>query len=314
MVENRKSKLVKLGRIYQKIPPKFLSILDLPFDLLLKEKSHCPMIVLLAAPRSGSTLTYQILTAGLDCFYLTNMWNMLYATPLVGGLISKFLIKNHCFKFNSSGGFVPGIAGQSEGLSFWQYWSGQGLVEDGSGWNHRLIRRISSKQSKLYGVYRKPFVTGFLGHSFCVSLIRQYFPNSIFIHLKRDILSNAYSIYVRKGKINNGLYSLSPLYLIENRDKLSLHEQVVTQVVEIHKIISSNTKYQDTIQITYEEVCKSPVGFIKKVVSTARNHNFKIKSTIEYLPKNLRPKIISSDVNQDTYLIDKYIREQGIKL
>ena len=70
-----------------------------------------PMIAVISAPRSGSTLTTQILARGTKSLYLTNLWNLLYALPLIGGFLSSN--KQVRKKFQSNLGWVDGIYGES---------------------------------------------------------------------------------------------------------------------------------------------------------------------------------------------------------
>ena len=87
MNKGRKSIFVILGRLFQSIPPLFF----IWIEVILKKcyiKKY-PLIIIISPPRSGSTLTYQILSRGSKSLYLTNLWNLLYSTPIIGGLLSK---------------------------------------------------------------------------------------------------------------------------------------------------------------------------------------------------------------------------------
>ena len=108
----RDSIFIQIGRLIQKINPKYYNWIE--FVPNNKETEFYPMIFLLSSPRSGSTLTYQILTAGIKSSYLTNLWNLLYGIPFFGGLWSKD--KKSDINFTSNKGWVEGIYGESEGL------------------------------------------------------------------------------------------------------------------------------------------------------------------------------------------------------
>jgi len=87
------------------------------------------VVILLALPRGGSTLTYQVLVHGLKAAYLSNLGNLFYQVPLFGGLVSNWLCGNYRSDFRSRQGFVTGACGPAEGLRFWSYWCSQGLRE-----------------------------------------------------------------------------------------------------------------------------------------------------------------------------------------
>ena len=89
----RHSIFTKTGRIFQMINPILFRILEIGFKH--KRMKKYPIIAVIAPPRSGSTLTYQILANGVQSLYLTNLWNLFYAIPIIGGLLSKNKSSNH---------------------------------------------------------------------------------------------------------------------------------------------------------------------------------------------------------------------------
>src|SRR6056297_3856002 len=98
---SRNSLLTKLGRRYQDISPVFRFI-DYPFRALTnKRESNVPAVFLVAPPRSGSTLTYQLLTHSFENFHLTNIWNLLYSTPILGSILSEKFCYNKVTEFKS---------------------------------------------------------------------------------------------------------------------------------------------------------------------------------------------------------------------
>ena len=173
-----------------------------------------PMIAVISAPRSGSTLTTQILARGTKSLYLTNLWNLLYALPLIGGFLSSN--KQVRKKFQSNLGWVDGIYGESEGMRFWEYWIGQSLEEP--------LKKVPSSRvnyiKKVFGRLLKNnlMIVSYLGHAFSVQELRNMFPGIIFIYLKRDKIDNLNSIInVNKDR---DWFSLKPIgWKEKNRSK-----------------------------------------------------------------------------------------------
>ena len=181
--------LLSLARLFQSIPPVFLTWID--FCIPKKKSNSFPIIFVIAPPRSGSTLTYQLLNRGTKSLYLSNFWNLLYSLPYIGGRYVKSISKNK--SFNSDRGLVSGLSGESEGMRFWSYWTGQGLIEDENMVIDKRVKYIKSVFSSLLSK-EVPMISGYLGHSFSLKFLRENFPGSIFIYLKRDELSNIYSM------------------------------------------------------------------------------------------------------------------------
>ena len=84
-MKGRDSLMVSLGRAIQELPLAWLRPLEKLF--LWMAPSREPWVIfLIAPPRSGSTVCYQALVHSLQPLYLSNLWNLLYQTPLLGGL------------------------------------------------------------------------------------------------------------------------------------------------------------------------------------------------------------------------------------
>ena len=258
---NRRSFIIRAGRGLQKISP-FFRFLDYPFRvpfLLKNNKNHIPSVFILAPPRSGSTIAYQVLTEAFKNEHLTNVANLLYATPVLGSIISGKLCKNYHTSFQSEKGFVPGICGEAEGLMFWKYWAGQGLIESEGCYRLLRLQKLERLLSLRHRKDRKVYISGYLGHVFCVSLLRKAFPNAIFVHLERNLIDNAASIY-RFSK--NGRFSLQPQSL--DNFQGSKPEWVAHQIIHIQSQIHEQ-ETDDTIRVHYENLCKDPEKEMRRI-------------------------------------------------
>lgn len=268
---NRNSLSVRLGRVFQRLPLSFLRPIELPFvGLSGRAKQEPVMIVLLALPRSGSTLTYQVLTHGLESLYLTNTWNTLYALPLLGGWLSRLECADHSSDFQSSQGFVRGLCGPAEGLKFWSYWTGQGLNETsadadarrpGASGRAKYLRKI------LAVLTRKdmPFVTGYVGHALAVAEMQSLFPGAIFVRLMRDPLSNACSILRIRERRHSRHFSVFPKECVQYKEA-DIYRQVAAQVHFLNRHIDAAIDHERTISISYEALCENPAREVNRVV------------------------------------------------
>jgi hypothetical protein len=119
----RDAVLVRLARRVQDLPLAPLGALEVP----LLRREGPPPLILLAGPRSGSTLLYQTLVHALGAPYLSNLGNALHVLPLLGGTLTRRL-GGGASDFRSQEGFVEGLLGPAEGLRFWSHWLGAGLA------------------------------------------------------------------------------------------------------------------------------------------------------------------------------------------
>ena len=142
---------IKIGRIFQSVSPA-LRFLDYPFRLpyAFKTSESLPAIFILAPPRSGSTLLYQLLTEAFYNVHLTNISNLLFSTPVLGSVLSDWLCKNYKTNFESSKGFVQGLCGEAEGMKFWKYWMGQALYPNEASLKPKKLGKLKGLLNQRY--------------------------------------------------------------------------------------------------------------------------------------------------------------------
>jgi hypothetical protein len=271
-----------------------LDYLLIPF---LKKKP-VSLICIVASPRSGSTLTYQFLTSVFENHHLTNLSNLLYATPILSAQIEKKVCKNYVSDFTSNQGFVDGVCGEAEGLKFWSYWMGQGLDEDPESLKGDKLDKLYNRLQYASG---KPYITGYLGHVFSMDLLRSHFDKVLFIHLERDLLSNSYSLFKLS---QNGLYSTKPT-VCQQKYYPDIHEQVVDQITQIHKVIEKSTE-NDTLKISYEELCQDSNKMAKLIQKKAFELGIELKIKKEVDPFKVGK--IDASLNADTQKLDRIIK------
>jgi hypothetical protein len=280
-MEGRNNKKVRLGRAYQKISPGF-SFLDYPFRFLLalQRKKSKPFIFVVGPPRSGTTLAYQVIHTGINSFYLSNLWNLLYATPALGGIISLSYCRKKSSGFTSTRGFVSGLCGEAEGMKFWEQWMGQGLEEKPETLDNLHIEKIG-KIINYLGSSNLPFVSGYIGHSFSMEFLRKYFSNAVFIHITRSLVSNGYSLFKTSPE---RWFSLLPRELKSNNES-DRKLQVTNQLISIHRKILESSKESDTFMMNYEELCNDPRGKTEELIEFIfRKKGWNLEEQIDNLP------------------------------
>jgi hypothetical protein len=270
-VKDRTSFVVKIGRIYQRLSLVFRPIDDMLASISSKKLNEFPVICILACPRSGSTLTYQVLTTGIESVYLSNVLNLLYATPYLGSKIADYFTSRHISSFNSTYGFASGMAGEAEGLQFWSYWTGQLLDESMSTWNsdrafdlkRKLLRILKSEES---------FITGYLGHVFCIQELRNLFPKIVFVYLQRNLVENAYSLFSASP---DKWFSTKPVVRNSNDNYI----KIARQLLAIHYSIFTN-RGDDYVTINFDNLKRDPSSIVERIKSKCQNNGIHLKYSI----------------------------------
>lgn len=294
MTKTRHSFAVKAGRVFQ-AGFRYFSFLDYGarIPLYFRPKHHPTVVAVVSPPRCGSTLTYQILVSRLHNIHLSNVGNLLYATPALGAMLTSTICGKQRSSFQSEYGFVPGLCGESEGMRFWTHWSGQGLVDNPGSLEPEKLKSLYSIMQRASG--GRTFVGGYLGHLFCMDLLRRSFPRIVFVHVTRDLLSNAYSLFKRSGE---GWFSLVPARL-RKREFASPHERVVEQLFSLHSIILAGSGEGDVYPIRYEKICQHPEESVGEIVEFGRNLGLDLNFRSCDFP-DFRASIVDPEKNSDT--------------
>lgn len=292
----REGFLVTFARFLQKLPFKVFRFLEWPW-VTGNEPSNAKVVVMLALPRSGSTLTYQALIHRYGFQYLSNLGNLLYQVPLVSGLISRIRCKGHYSDFRSQRGFVPGLCGPAEGLMFWQYWTGIGLKESEirrlTAWQSNRMRFIAKVYAKLTKS-KQPIVTGYLGHSLGVERVKEAFPNAVFVRLVRNPINNALSI-LNCMEPDTDWFSVVPKECVAfvSNDQL---DRVANQVYWLNRKLDMSLDGSEVV-IHYEELCKAPNDALNPVKLECKRRGWSINGGNE-LPAAFKS---SSETEQSEY-------------
>lgn len=291
---SRASLVVRLGRLIQRLP---ISVLR-PLELLLLGKRYKKehLIFLLALPRGGSTLTYQVLCQAFNPFYLSNLSNLLFQLPLFGSWVTGCYSHRHKSTYMSKYGFVSGLFGPAEGLAFWKYWFANGLVEANHDnfSNSKLEKRVCFLR-KVFSVIttpRRPFVSGYLGHLLMVRKLRKSFPNAIFFCLHRDPIENALSILrCREKSHSSKWFSVCPKEC-EGIKQANIYEQVAAQVYWLNKRLDE-VDGSNVFHTNYEDLCGAPEKVLDEFVEFCKKKDLKMEKVFD-VPKLFKRRTYDS--------------------
>jgi len=313
---NRDSWLVRGARLFQKIPLSLFRFIEKAVLLVGPNKKQSNIIILLALPRSGSTLTYQSLAHSFEVVYLSNMGNLLFQLPLIGGLLSKFKCKNHISNFRSSQGFIKGLCGPAEGLRYWSYWLNNEIDERiplPITSTMKIQRRVQyiTRIIDFLGKRNRPVVTGYLGHALIVKQLKSVFPEAIYIRLDRNPLTNALSILkIRKSEKKEWL-SVFPKECLNHLKGNNIYEEVAAQVYWLNQRIDKEIDKQQTVRLSYEKLCSNPNSEIQKIVKFCEGKNIVLKKQKE-LPHNfIREEKININNPEVVQLIKAFQKLEG---
>lgn len=230
-------------------------------------------IFIIGVPRSGTTLTYQVLAQYFQVAYFPEFFNYFYGIPTLLFRLCKSFLSSPENSFESNFGKTKGFFSPAELGSFLRRWFPEYGYRDKNNFNKavnldqykELVAIINSCQR----IGKKPLLIKTLYLNFYLDIIAELFPNSYFVHVERNMLDVCQSFYNKRSKINDSSqwWSIRPPHY---KDLLSLPlwQQCVEHACSIEDGILTGLKAIDSERIftlSYYNLCNSPLEMCKEM-------------------------------------------------
>jgi len=144
-----------------------------------------PPVFVLGAPRSGTTLLFQVLTHALRFAYISNLAHRLYRTPVAATRIGRRVIREFRCDFTSRYGHTEGWGAPNEGGWVWNRWCAPFNYQDEHALSVRAQHEMHRTIAAISRVVGAPFISKNTVHSVQVRLLNRVFPGCVFLMLLR---------------------------------------------------------------------------------------------------------------------------------
>jgi len=248
-----------------------------------------PPIFIIGAPRTGSTILYQVMTNCWDIGYINNLECSLHEIIMAASKFSKIIFKNKSHNsFTAIHGGTDGLNSPSECGAFWYRWFpiNRHFVDQGE-----LTLEQQSDMRKVVGgltaVKEKPLLFKNMNCGQRIRAFSKIFPDAIFLYCRRDPLFVAQSLLkVRQERYGdfNKWWSIMPKEYPKIHT-LDPFEQVVAQIYFIEEQIKNDLMnlYSDRyMAVSYEKFCQNPTGQLEKVRSFLAKRGVTVKLKEKY--------------------------------
>lgn len=299
-----------------------LQQIDLSPVPVSSDPKRLPLIYIIGAPRSGTTLLSQLVSRFLPVGYINNLIARFWLNPSIGIRISNAVLGSSArnqITLSSTHGSTQGTENPHEFGYFWRYWLGL----DRAPTHHLGKKYLESLDSQglknilengILSTFDAPVVFKNVICGFQASYLSNLHPASTFIYISRDPAHVAASILkVRKERYGSydQWWSLKPAaYPYNTKDAV---EEVVCQVVDCRREMELEISRPDvrSINITYEQLCHEPHLVIEKVCAQIHSLGYDIQPvSIDY--PTLNPALMPSLPKEIETRLEASLSRQGL--
>jgi hypothetical protein len=290
-----------------------LGIVAKPFDLLLSPAEHrwirahpiadAPMIIIVGGPRSGTTVTYQLLARYLPVSFVSNWVAAFHRAPITAGRLLPWTTEHYRGTDENYFGNSRGLAGPNDAFNIWNRWLGT---------QRRIVEQITEDAaddmrqffSAWHAAFQKPLLNKHNRHILCMARLADVLPKAIFVIVHRDPIFMAQSLIQARalvqGTVNRGWGVLAR---DADASQPNSHIDVVCeQVNEIHDRIVKQLPSIPVARrciVPYEAFCRDPAAVVENIASIVWPHQ-----TID-LPSRIDPLEDTNQIRLPRNVIDQ---------
>ncbi len=249
---------------------------------------------LIGAPRSGTTVAFQLLLSQLEIAYICNFAERFPESPVAATRVVLPSIRRYRSDFSSNYGVTKGYAGPNEGEKVWKRWFGSGYVDETNltPENKANARATLAALERLLG---GPFVGKAPSNSTRIRALNAAFPEGLFVWVRRDPLMIAQSILKARRVDPQRLSDLPPEQVWwgvrpkqyeQIKDKHYI-DQICEQVYYIEQNIVEDlaaTGSGRCAEVWYELLCADPGGELRRITDFLSRHGLTFQTTGHELP------------------------------
>ena len=258
-----------------------------------------PLILVMGAPRSGTTLLLQWLSFS-GCFsYPSNFISRFYNAPYIGAKIQQMLTDPELYyrkemdnprlesivNFRSSLGKTDGLLSPNEFWYFWrrffQYGELQYLEEQSL--KNISITTLKKELAAFESVLEKPLVMKGMMFNWNIPYLFSVLPGTVFIYIEREPIYNIHSLLQAReayfGDINRWYSFKPPEY--QYLSQLDPIDQIAGQVYYTNLAIQRGLRKvpkSNQLHIRYETFCKNPKEVWKTLTEKLNHSGYALKT------------------------------------
>lgn len=237
------------------------------------KEPQLPIIFIVGAQRSGTTLLMQLLIQHFELSYPNNFISRYWDAPYMGAMLYKNLSKNlnnTLLDLSSDLGYTKGLGGPHEFGYFWKKWFPWESWEDKKydTVNYDILQKQLAAWESVN--HTSLIFKNLIQVDYNISKLDKIIPNSYFIFIKRDLAYNIQSTLQSRIKLSGNekeWFGVKPknykLY-----QELPVIKQIASQIIDTNDDIKEqldNIAKDRVIELTYEDLVNDYKNELNKI-------------------------------------------------
>jgi len=249
-----------------------------------------PLVLIVGAPRSGTTLVYQALSAWLDVTYPSNLTALFPKAPLTTARLQRWIPTRRQPNFENFYGQTTRMRGPNDAFHLWNRWFGNDRYQLGNTLADATVDDMQRFFANWTATFDKPFLNKNNRNTECIQRLAEHLPQAKFVLVRRNPVFVVNSLIRARDEVQGSKqvgWGLKSGGISEQDDPLAYVDDVCRQVMEIDRDIDlqlQTVASNRVMEITYEGFCEAPQSSIKKIVAAWDGLDLNPGRTLEKLP------------------------------
>lgn len=259
-----------------------------------------PIVLIIGAPRSGTTLVHQVLARHLDVSYFNNAINLFpRSSRYIGKLFSRGGGASR-IAYRSHYGSSARLSGPNDGFSIWNHWLGADRYAAPEVVSPANAQDLRAFFEAWFSGIPKPFLNKNNRNVDCAHALSEILPEAVFVEVRRNPMAVAQSLLRARDYIQGDLHRPWGLH----SDKFSVPE--VDPVEQVCKQIGSISQRLEAVRtqidgeryrtIEYEAFCADPAGHVLSLQQSIAGLRLRETPHLD----ELKPFVLSSKATPET--------------
>lgn len=242
---------------------------------------HRPPVFIVGAPRSGTSLFYELLVTRYRLAYLSNLAHRFYKTPSAVTKLGRRALVAHRANYTSDYGHIDGWGAPNEGGWIWQRWLPDGDWQDETALVAADAQEMRATLAVQEAVQDAAFVNKNVMHANRMRLLDAIFPGCLFIDVRRDRADTARSI-IRAQSRHKGPQPDAQAWWSVRPSNARPADVVTRAALQVNGVAADIARDGARIgtdrlhSISYEELCRNTGTTLDGVAAFLRGHGLRV--------------------------------------